>query len=870
MRRRRMPRPVDDQIWRATRLFIDGRLNERAVLVWAAGLGPEAGAERRAVRDAIFTRSETLAEPYLTAWRCVMESWRDGTADDPDMTVLEVSEAIGRGNDPRLYLDAIVRLASPRLKVQARSTLRPPPRGAPKRVRDLLAIDIEHDHHVRLGEIGLAECRDARVWQELLDRGEGALFAALHMADRLGMTWSANWITRVYPVDEEGDRDPDEYRSGLVAITRLVSAALRKLGEVDPTAARERLQSLRTRTWPLAKRMWAAAAANPALVDAAQLGDWLASLTDAELWHIHDYPELVELRASRYGELPLEMRAAFERRVRRGPSAKLFRRSLPKARREERKRGDAFAELRRLQRGPGNLTTESVAWLASHADIDPAWVEDDLYETGPASRTPSARKPLDLAAPDAFPQLDQALTDNPYGSGRSVLDAIAANWGEVFQQMQANPALLVHGRVVGALAFGLRDTLGVISEANPADADTKRTSEFVDLLGRVPAAARNAAASGVAYWFEHGIERLPDDPRMPALWLAWWPHAAAATNARSEPEPDWPFEDEPPSEKLSSEAANSPVGRMMHAWFSLFPKGDAALRPFEDPVLLSGRDLILATKGRAGRQALYRMLLQVRFFNRVDPAWTRAKLLGLLGEHDGVVPELWDAISRIALLPPDALGLIAEEMVRRVSDRRLTAEVRARLAERLILPAAIALADGSAPPVSLPTIEQFLRMGGTEVRSSCARALSRWLADSKSPEEHFRTAVLPVLERGWPKDRSAQSHDVADAFASLPSASQTAFPEAVAALADLLMPFDVWSLWEYRLYRRDESGRELRHPNDESEARALLTLLDRTIGNQEGDVAPHDLDVALASILNHWPKAVQDRRYQRLAALARR
>ena len=119
MRRRRPPRPVDDEIWRATRLFIDGRLRDQSILAWAAGLRPQAAAERRAVRDAVFARSDELVEPYITAWRCVVESWRDGTADDPDMTVHEIREAIGRGTDPRLYLDAIVRLAVPRLKVQA-------------------------------------------------------------------------------------------------------------------------------------------------------------------------------------------------------------------------------------------------------------------------------------------------------------------------------------------------------------------------------------------------------------------------------------------------------------------------------------------------------------------------------------------------------------------------------------------------------------------------------------------------------------------------------------------------------------------------------------------------------------------------------
>ena len=135
MRRPRPPRPVDDHIRWATRLFVDGRLQDQAVLVWAAALGPGADAQRRAVRDAVFSRSEALPEPYMTAWRCVIEAWQDGTVDDPDMNIIEIKDAIKRGIDPRLFIDSIVDLTVPRLKIQPRSQLSEPVRGSPRQLR---------------------------------------------------------------------------------------------------------------------------------------------------------------------------------------------------------------------------------------------------------------------------------------------------------------------------------------------------------------------------------------------------------------------------------------------------------------------------------------------------------------------------------------------------------------------------------------------------------------------------------------------------------------------------------------------------------------------------------------------------------------
>lgn len=146
-----------------------------------------------------------------------------------------------------------------------------------------------------MAEIGLADCKAPGVWEELLDRAEGALFSGLHKADRLGLTWSANWIARVYPSDDEDDKDPDEYRGAFMPITRLVSAALSRLGAVDPTAATVRVDGLALKSWPIARRLWAAAALDPAVVPSDRLDSWAVSMSQDELWGSHAYPEFAEL-----------------------------------------------------------------------------------------------------------------------------------------------------------------------------------------------------------------------------------------------------------------------------------------------------------------------------------------------------------------------------------------------------------------------------------------------------------------------------------------------------------------------------------------------------------------------------------------------
>jgi len=58
--------------------------------------------------------------------------------------------------------------------------------------------------------------------------------------------------------------------------------------------------------------------------------------------------------------------------------------------------------------------------------------------------------------------------------------------------------------------------------------------------------------------------------------------------------------------------------------------------------------------------------------------------------------------------------------------------------------------------------------------------------------------------------------------------------------------------------------------NDEAKARALLKLLDLTVGTSEGAVIPHDLTDALDQILTVDPALSTNSVFRRLATAARR
>jgi hypothetical protein len=177
----------------------------------------------------------------------------------------------------------------------------------------------------------------------------------------------------------------------------------------------------------------------------------------------------------------------------------------------------------------------------------------------------------------------------------------------------------------------------------------------------------------------------------------------------------------------------------------------------------------------------------------------------------------------------------------------------------------------------------MLRTLDDEVRASAANAVQQFVKEvssspsanegrsSSSAEQLFRSAAAPFLRNVWPQERSLATLGVSKALADLPASSGNAFAEAVDVIERFLVPFDCWSMLDYGLYANDEDGdKKLSTIDDFGKARALLRLLDRTVGVSEGAVIPNDLTDALDQIRAVAPQLVEDPIYRRLSTTARR
>jgi hypothetical protein len=183
------------------------------------------------------------------------------------------------------------------------------------------------------------------------------------------------------------------------------------------------------------------------------------------------------------------------------------------------------------------------------------------------------------------------------------------------------------------------------------------------------------------------------------------------------------------------------------------------------------------------------------------------------------------------------------------------------------------------PAVARTRITQMLRSLDDEIRGAAAEAVQRFIRDNStphdekqappSPEQLFRSGGAPFLQEVWPQERSLATPGVSKALADLPASTRDAFPEAVDAIERFLVPFECWSMLDYGFYGEEGGGLKLSSIDNQKKARALLRLLDLTVGRTEGSVIPHDLADALDQIRKISPKLIETREFRRLATAAR-
>lgn len=894
---------IEQRTFRTASGFLNDRLEERAVFEWALRLDSRRQAERIAVSELFENLDHELKAPWNAAWALLLESWEQTTnRASADTNLFRVRSRIDRGDTSGQLVERIVDLVRPIIEIKPLSSYSgiddEVPRKKPRALSDVASMTISSGSLVDIGHLGLNGIVNEAFLTELASGLDSALRVAFALAKRMGFRegdWRLEMPHRVYYVTpaEDGNADPDEFHEGIAPVVKLLYAVTERLGRLNILAAKAVVGSWQASTLQVYGRMWNAIAREHEFANAIEVETIISSATDEDFWGMGQRPEVSELRAVRFSSLSLDAQSEIERRVRKGPPAKFWRKG-DKARVKGFQLYWAARELRRIQLGGGTLSAANDAWLAEQLatteELREMEAVDHDFRRGFRARRVHAnpdRRFDDMTGPERLDALQLALAT----TDRAWDDSSASDWirdGDnsrlVLQDLETAPES-------GAAYPEVWDRFGwAFVPSAPTGNDETETAavegnqdvdQLLRLLMGLPLTTVAKAMGGISALLDNWRRVAKSSDLLVPVWRRLWPVAVDVTNARqaNEPEVEQVVGQVDEAEDVEHlDTLNNPAGKFYGVFLTLCPDVPVGERPFvANPDLREMRDAMFVSIGRAGLVAKYRMLEDSEWFLAADPDWTAENLYFPLQVDSRENSILWNAVARRYHFK-HVLAVIGNQMTNRAVDPRLSRNVRSTLARSVVLEALHALNENRSPVVSVAATSQMVRSLENEVRARVAGVLQRFVRDmsrsesGRQPptvEELFTRSIRPFLETVWPQEAMLATPGVAKALADLPITCGDAFVEAIAVINHFLVPFESWSMHDYGIITRGD-GENLGLIDSQEKAAALLHMLDLTIGGADGTPVPYDLGQALEHIRHISIALTELPSFRRLATLTRR
>ncbi|PDT29696.1 hypothetical protein CO660_12420 [Rhizobium sp. L9] len=911
--------PQDRDTFRTTIAFLHKRLAEQGTIDWALRLKPGQRIERVAIEYLLSSPgAKDLRGPWATAWRLIEESWSSRVAEVGDGTAIyDIQARLSGGDRSGAIVAAIVNLVAPRLKVEPIESWRwqfvKKPRS-PKTFEHLISAGLTSGDLIDLNVLGLANITDIQFLKSLANALEAAVNHGLDIAGRTGWDEKRSFLglgllNRVHYTQAgrgAGDeQEPDAYHRGIAPSVKLLHAVVARIANLDPSSAQPFLLRWSLDGCPLHVRLWAALSRNSQLTSPERAGAFLLALDDRKFWDLHLFPEIAELRAARFGDLDTRTQKVIVKRIQKGPPRNHWPKKAETAKVKHARLYWAVRELKRIEVAGGQLPTSSKSWLDAHivqfADLA-AMTSDEGFPEGATVRSVPSNPDDRYDALEGTARL-RALESALSASRGGWDDDPAERANDWLQQPEKAALILGDFEVVGNGGDEFPkvwNRFGWAHSPRPPEPTGNAPRDLEDeairvlaLLNQLSVETLSVAIEGISAWLDAWKKQIVAAPLGLLIWLRVWPIAVEATNIRPEKGDDVDLSVTARSidddrEPMDLDTLNTPAGKLVGVFLAACPTLSPASQAFAvGSTERQMRDAVIASTGRSSLIARHRLIEALPYFLRTDPEWTQQHLIAPLLNDDGASLTLWRAIARRTHFT-DVLKIIGGAMAERATDRRLGRETRRRLAFSIVIESLHAFRERRDPAVPNSRVQQMLRTLDDEVRASAANAIQQFVRElsAKAPEEGqadgeepeiptaaaalFRSAAAPFLRDVWPQERSLATPGVSGALADLPATSREAFAEAVDTIARFLVPFECWSMVDYGLYGENNGEKKLALIDDEPKGKALLRLLDLTVGTSEGAVVPRDLTDALDQIREVAPVLVDAPAFRRLSTSARR
>jgi len=333
--------------------------------------------------------------------------------------------------------------------------------------------------------------------------------------------------------------------------------------------------------------------------------------------------------------------------------------------------------------------------------------------------------------------------------------------------------------------------------------------ELADLVSRMPDGTLQELLPSATCWLRQRREVLsPTDCPGGPRFLRLWDVLAAPTYREQESDDRGAGDDD-----LLSQSLNSPGGilawAILDALIATKPKADDGLGPqltlrFDQIVAANGRQALLA-RAYLGRDLAY--------LDAVDPAWTDEKLMPRLSWEHPEALAMWRSYSQ-------APNVDSARLFNALKPAMLEAFERTDLSDRefeglvhKLLSVGLWHQRSQAPDYRLANLEikSALTVGPPAARRHASWNFWRMMGDENGePADRatrWRQIIGPFLRDIWPLDAELRSEDTARNLVHMALECEAAFPEAVEAILDFVVPYPLYQVsHSLRLEPRPQSA----------------------------------------------------------------
>lgn len=890
--------------------FLEGRLSRRETVEWALTSSRGDLVKQAAVIELLsHHEGSSLKEPFLTAWRLIEESWKGSEQSwESETDLYDVQERLKAGDRSGVLIEMINSLVAPKIKVVKRNNVFLPIASSagkknPK-LNELFHASLTSPRLVDLKVIQLGRINESAFLAHLVNTLDSNVQNGLDIARRIGWDgehslWRLGQLYRVeYSSRKESGilRDEDAHHEGIAPAVKLLLAVTKRLAKIDQASAIEVVQRWNLMTDPIHLRLWAAMSKDAAITTADAVSNKISLLPDGPFWNLGDFPEIAELRATRFNQLSKDSQLSIASRIRKGPPKLLNLKRALRGSFDRKRLYQSVMEFRRIDIAGGKLPPKLQAWTESNlVHFSELAVMDTIeygMKRGGVAHWFKAEPNLvfdQLEGRDRLRELEASLSstrkgwDDDPAESASAWMRTAGNAPRILTDLDSLTAGTENFPKVWDAFCWAHVPPEMNGSRSITPAERRQAIRVMSLLLALDTTVCEQAIEGVSYWLSNWNKVVVKSRLLSKLWTKFWPIGTHATNSVPESTEGIDLNlvaSSNDNEPADLDTLNTPAGRLVDIFLGACPEVHKPAQAIFSRDTAIGRmaKLLITSAGRSGLIVRHRLIEHLNYFLKADRRWAEEHLVSPLGENDLASIALWRAIARRIQFQP-TLSIIGESLAQRVTDQRLGRESRRSLLASLVVEAMSSYLDKREPAVEYFTIQQAIRSVEDEVRANAALIVQEFISETqrsdgtngaRTTEEIFYDAVLPFLKSVWPQEFSLITPGSSAAFARLPASVGGAFADAVDAVERFLVPFNCWSLHDFGFFDADASELILIEQKTLREAEALIRLLNATIGGHEGAIIPRELSQALDQILKISPEVANLPSFRRLSTLARK